>query len=279
MVDFWEAVGAYPLARNALVMALLGSLACGVVGSFVVARRDTYIAAGVAHCVLGGLGAARYLEVVHDWTFLTPLHGAMVAAIGSALVIGLITLYAKEREDTAIGAVWAVGMAAGILFIYKTPGFNQDITGYLFGNILLVSRGDLWLVLALDVLILALVWTFFAELRAVCFDEEFAKLRGLPVQVYTFAFLILTALTVVVLVSVVGIVLVIALLTLPSAIAGRFASSLGGMMALACAVSAALCTAGLWLSYTPDLPAGPTIIVLAGLAYAASLTGSRLLRM
>ena len=267
MLGFWYAVAEHPLARNALAIGLLASVACGVVGTYVVTRRITYIAAGIAHCVLAGLGAARYLNVVHGWTFLHPLHGALVAALLAAGIIGWVSLHTREREDTAIGAVWAVGMAVGILFIYQTPGYNQDLMSYLFGNILLVSTRDLWLTLALDVIIVGLTVVFYPQLQAVCFDEEFARLRNMQVDFYYLLLLGLTAVTVVLLSVVVGIVLVIALLTLPAAIAGRLSGSLGQMMGLACLVCAVFTLLGLSVSYGPDLPAGPTIIVLTGGAY------------
>lgn len=267
MLDFWQAVTVSPLARNALIAGLLASVACGVVGAYVVTRRITYIAAGVAHCVLAGLGAAQYLNVVHGWWWLQPVHGALVAAILAAGIIGRVAMRAREREDTAIGAVWSVGMALGILFIYRTPGYNQDMMSYLFGNILLVTSRDLWNTFLLDVIIVGLAATFHQQLQAVCFDEEFARLRNLRVDTYYMVLLMLTAVTVVVLSMVVGIVLVIALLTLPAAIAGRFAGSLAGMMAGACVLCAVFTSLGLTLSYGPDLPAGPVIILVCGAAY------------
>lgn len=267
MLEFWQSVLTSPLTRNALLMALLASVACGVVGTYVVTRRITYVAAGIAHSVLAGLGAVSYLRAVFGWTFLRPVHGAMVSALVAAAIIGWVTLRRREREDTAIGAVWSVGMAIGILFIYNTPGFNQDLMSYLFGNILLVNTRDLWLTLLLDVGIVTAALLFFRELQAVCFDEEFTRLRNAPVGLYYYLLLALTALTVVLLSLVVGIVLVIALLTLPAAMAGRFANSLQQMMIGATLTCAAFSTAGLWLSYSPNLPAGPTIIALTGGAY------------
>lgn len=279
MFEFWNAALNYPLARNALFIGLLASVACGVVGTYVVTRRISYIAAGIAHCVLAGLGAARYLTVVHGWTFLEPIHGALAAALLAAAVIGWVSLHAREREDTAIGVVWAVGMAIGILFIYKTPGYNQDLMSYLFGNILLVSTRDLWLTLTLDIVILAATVMFYPELQAVCFDEEFARVRNLKVDFYYLLLLALTAITVVMLAMVVGIVLVIALLTLPAAIAGRFAGSLRQMMVLSCLICAVFTLGGLSVSYGPDLPAGPTIILAAGVVYmlvlAVGFTGKK----
>ncbi len=267
MFDFISALFQSPLARNALFIGLLASVACGVVGTYVVTRRISYIAAGVAHCVLAGLGAARYLNVVHGWTYPNPMQGALIAALIAAGIIGWVSLRAREREDTAIGAVWAIGMAIGILFIYQTPGYNQDLMNYLFGNILLVSNRYLWLTLALDGVVLGIAIVFYHQLQAVCFDEEFARLRNLHTGFYYFLLLAITAVTVVLLSMVVGIVLVIALLTLPAGIAGRMARSMGQMMITSCFLCAGFTTVGLAVSYGPDLPAGPTIIILAGCTY------------
>ena len=276
MSEFLDALTRHAFLQNALLAGVLASVACGVVGTYVVVRRITYIAGGIAHCVLGGMGAALYLNRVHGLGWLQPLHGAVVAALGAAMIIGLVSLRARQREDTVIGAVWAVGMAAGVLFIARTPGYAQDLMSYLFGNILMVTRGDLWLIAGLDVVVVAVGLLFYNPLLAVCFDEEFARVRGLPVEFYYLLLLALTALTVVLLVTVVGIVLVIALLTLPVAIAGHFARRMWQMMILATIISIALTTTGLAVSYTPDLPAGATIIVLAGAVYLVVAIGARL---
>ncbi len=267
MSDFWQALGAHAFLQYALLAGLLASLACGVVGSFVVARRISYLAGAIAHSVLAGLGAARYLQVVKGWDWADPLLGALVAGVLAALVMGLVSLKSREREDTIIGAIWAVGMALGVLFMAATPGYGTDLMAYLFGNILMVSPGDLWAMAALDVVVLAVGLGLYRQLSAVCFDEEFARLRGLNVELYYMLLLVLTAFTVVLLAAVVGIIMVIALLTLPAAIAGRMASRLWQIMGLAVVVSAAFTTTGLALSYGPDLPAGAFIIVLAGAVY------------
>jgi zinc transport system permease protein len=277
-VDFLDALPRFAFLQHALLAGVLAGVACGVVGSFVVVRRITSIAGAIAHCVLAGLGAARWLQVVHGQAWASPMLGAVAAALTAALLIGVISLRAKEREDTLIGALWAVGMAIGILFIARTPGYDQDLMSYLFGNILLVRGSDLWLMLALDVVVVALCAALYPQLQAVCFDEEFARLRGLKVELYYLLLLGLTALTVVLLVTVVGIVLVIALLTLPAAIAGQLTSTLRGMMAAAAVLSIAFTITGLAVSYGPDLPAGATTIVIAGLAYLMVLIGRRLLR-
>jgi len=278
MSGFFQALVEHGFLQRAMLAGLMASLACGMVGTYVVSRRITYIAASVAHCVLGGMGAARYCQTVHGCAWFTPLLGALAASLVAAVTIGLISLRAREREDTVIGALWAIGMAAGVLFISRTPGYNEDLMSYLFGNILVVSSLDLWLLLGLDLVVTLTALLFYRQLQAVCFDEEFSRLRGLNVEGYYLLLLCLTALTVVLLVSVVGIVMVIALLTLPAAIAGFFSRSLWQMMLLASAICAALTTSGLALSYGPDLPAGATIIILSGAAYLVAAGGRTLFK-
>lgn len=271
MSEFLNAVRTLPLLQNALLMGVLASIACGVIGTYVVSRRITSIAGAVAHCVLGGLGAAKYFQVTQKWAWCHPLLGATIAAVLSAIIIGWVSLRAKQREDTVISAIWSVGMAVGVLFISQTPGYNEDLTAYLFGSILLVSSQDMWLTVGLDIGILVLGLLYYNRFLAVCFDEEFARLRGIRVELYYLLLLVLTALTVVVLLKVVGIIMVIALLTLPAAVAGFFARTLFQMMIIATLIGITLTTGGIAISYSPSLPAGATTIVLAGVVYAAAL--------
>ncbi len=267
MAEFLTAVRDYSFMQHALAAGLLSSIACGIIGSYVVTRRISYIAGGIAHSVLGGMGLAHYLSVVHEISWLTPLGGAAAAAVVAALIIGLVSIHARQREDTVIGAIWAVGMAVGVLFMARTPGYSQDLMSYLFGNILMVSKHDLIMIAVLDVAVVAAGVLWYKQMLAICFDEEFAALRGLHVRFFYLMLLVLTALTVVLLVTVVGIIMVIALLTLPAAIAGHFTKTLWQMMMLSTLCCAIFTTGGLALSYTPDLPAGATIIILAGAAY------------
>ena len=269
----------FPFLQYALLTGLLVSVACGIIGSYVVTRRITYIAGCIAHTVLGGLGAARYCQTVYHWEWFHPLYGAVLAALVSAVIIGLVSMRARQREDTVIGALWAVGMATGILFIFKTPGYNEDLMSYLFGSILMVSPQDLWMIAGLDILVVIVSVVFYNQFLALCFDEEFARLRGVHVEFYYLLLLCLTALTVVLLVTVVGIVMVIALLTLPAAVAGELTKRLWHMMALATLLTALFTTAGLAVSYGPDLPAGATTIIIAGIAYLLVVTGLRLFKV
>jgi len=278
-MEFIEALRTNALIQNALLAGLIASVSCGIIGSYVVTRRITYIAGGVAHCILGGMGAARYFQLVHGWTWLQPLYGAVAASIIAALIIGVVSLRAREREDTVISALWAIGMAIGILFITRTPGYYEDLMSYLFGNILLVSRDNLYMIAGLDILVVTVGILFYNKFLAICFDEEFARLRGIPVEAYYLLLLCLTALTVVVLTTVVGLVMVIALLTLPVAVAGHFAGRLWHIMILATVISAVLTTVGLAVSYAPELPPGATTIALAGALYLGTVGTKRIIRL
>jgi zinc transport system permease protein len=277
-MEFLHALSEHAFLQYALIAGLLASVACGVMGSYVAARRITYVAGGIAHSVLGGMGLARYLQVTAGWEWLDPLYGAVVAALAAAVIIGLVTLRAKESEDTVISAIWAIGMAVGVIFIWKTPGYGENLMSYLFGNILMVTPKSLWLIMVLDVVVVAAGVGAYRQLAAVCFDEEFARLRGVNVEAYYLLLLCLTALTVVLLTMVVGLVMVIALLSLPVAIAGRLTRSLLRMMLVGAVLSALFTTVGLAISYEADLPSGATTIVLAGAAYLLTVAGSGLFR-
>jgi zinc transport system permease protein len=263
MNEFFIALSEQTFLQSALVAALLASIGCGVMGTYVVVKRITFIAGGIAHSVLGGMGAAVY------FTF-DPLAGALGAAVLAAILIGWIRLRWQAQEDTLIGALWAIGMAVGILFITKTPGYQTDLMSYLFGNILLVSKESLWFMAALDAVLLIVVGAYHRQFLAVAFDEEFAQLRGIPVIFFYLLLLVLVAVTVVLLIQVVGLILVLALLTLPAAVAGHYVHSLGRMMVFATLLGSMISVSGLALSYSPDLPAGPTIILLAGAVYVIS---------
>jgi zinc transport system permease protein len=262
----------YSFLQNALLTGLLASVACGIIGTYVVVRRVSYIADGIAHTVLGGMGAALYFQKVYHWHGVLPIHGALITAMIAAIVIGLVSLWAKQREDTVISALWAVGMAVGIIFISRTPGYSEDLMGYLFGNILMISSDDLWLLGGLDAIIVVTGLLFYNQFLAVCFDHEFARLRGVRVEFFYLLLLCLAALTVVVLATVVGIVMVIALLTLPIGIAALYSRTLWRMMIISGVLCALFTTAGLALSYGPDYPAGATTIILAGAAYLVATT-------
>lgn len=259
----------------ALAVGLLASPALGVIGTLVVTRRISSIAGAGAHAALGGVGVALFLQRVLLWSWCTATVGAVAGALAAAMLVGIVSLTAREREDTVIAVVWALGMSLGLLFLDKTPGY-VDLQGFLFGNILLVTTADLWMTLALDAAVLIPAVLFYNPLLATCFDGTFAVLRGVRTTLFYLVLLALTALTVVLLINVVGIVLVIALLTLPAAAAGCFTRHLWSMMVGSGVLSALFISAGLILSFYFSLPSGPVIVLVAALVYVISLLiGSR----
>jgi len=267
MIGFLEASLQYDFLQHALLGGLLASIGCGIIGSYVVVKRIGFMAGGISHTVLGGMGIAFFLG-------FSPMGGALAAALVAALLIGWVKLHLGEQEDTLIAAVWAVGMAIGILFISQTPGYNINLMSYLFGNILMVTGESLWLMAVLDMLVVSAVLLFYRQFLAVSFDEEFARLRGVPVTLFYLLLLCMVAVTVVLLIQVVGLILVIALLTLPAAIAAQYVHNLGRMMLLATLLGMLFTSVGLAISYEPDLPAGATIILLAGVSYLGSTLAS-----
>jgi len=253
--------------RQSLLVGLFSRIAFGIIGTYVVSRRISYLAGAVSHSVLGGIGGVLWLKTIFQLEWLDPLYGAFSAALLSAFIVGHFGHGAgKQREETMIGATWAIGMALGIIFVDMTPGYF-DITSYLFGDILLVSIRDLQLIIALDLIIILFVGRFYHTLMAICFDEEFARLRGLKVDLFYQLLLGLTAVSVVLLIRVVGIVMVIAMLTLPAATAALYTRTLSGMMLLAILFSAIAIVAGISISYSANLSSGPIIIVCAGVIY------------
>lgn len=263
--------------RYALIMAGLASIPFGIMGTFVTTKRIGYLAGAISHSVFGGIGLALFLQINWGIQWFTPLLGAIIAAVLAAVIVGLISIYGKERDDTIIGTVWAVGMASGLLFIDKTPGYF-DITSYLFGDILLISTGDLVMIAVLDVVVVICSILFFNRFFAVCFDSEYSSLRGISATFFYMLLLILTALTVVLMVRIVGIVLVIALLTIPPAIASGYAKRLWQMMLFSTLLCMGVVWAGIGMSYELSLSTGPTIIVIAGVVYSLSLLMNRFFR-
>jgi zinc transport system permease protein len=270
-MTFLQAIIDNPLLLSAILAGFGASIVSGIIGSYVVVKRIVFISGGVSHSVLGGIGFTLWLERNHGITIATPLVGALAAAIISALLIGWIHLYYREREDSVIAALWSIGMSTGVLFISQTPGFNVELTNFLVGNILWVTPTDLYFLFALDILVIALVLCLHKRFLMVCFDENQARLQGLPVNALYLLLLVLIAITVVVLVEVVGIILVMAMLTIPPAIANIFTSRLSTMMWLAVGFSSLFCFSGTTVSFYLDWPVGATIALIAGLCYVCFL--------
>ena len=256
--------------QNALMAGVLASIACGVIGTYVIIRRMVAISGGISHAAFGGIGIGYYLGI-------EPILGALIFTTGAALTMGELERRAHQHMDTLIGAVWATGMALGILFIYLSPGFAPDLFGYLFGNILLVPRGELLILASLVAVIIITVGLLFNDLLAVTFDEEYATVTNLPVTNLWRILLVLIAFTVVMLIQVVGIILVIALLTLPAAISREFAVDVKTMMIGAALLGMAFTTTGIFLSAALDVPSGATIILIGAGVYAGVLVLKRVL--
>lgn len=254
MPSFLDALS-YEFLRNALVAGVVASVLCGVVGTFVVVKRLAFLSDGLSHAAFGGMGVCYFLGV-------NPLIGAVSAALAAALALGSMDDETVKSYDTVIGVLWAVGMAVGIVFLYLSPGFAPNLTTYLFGNILLVSRQEILLILAFAVVVLAILALFFQGIVAVAFDEVFARVQGVRVRLLMSLLLTMIALTVVVLIQVVGIILVVALLTIPPVISLMLFKDLRGVMTCSVLTGVGITLSGLVLSFYFDLPSGPAIILL-----------------
>jgi zinc transport system permease protein len=272
MLSFIEALMTYPLLLSALFAGFAASIVSGIIGSYVVVKRIVFISGSISHSVLSGIGLCIWLERAKGVEWASPLYGALVAAILSAFVLGWIHLYYKEREDSVIAALWSIGMAVGVLFISQTPGFNVELTNFLIGNILWVTKTDLYILWGLDFLVILIVFCLHKRFLAICFDEEQARLQGLPVNALYILLLVLIAISIVLLIQVVGIVLVMTMLTIPAAIANCITLRLSFMMLWAIVISSVLCFIGNATAYYLDWPPGATIALIAGVAYILSLS-------
>jgi zinc transport system permease protein len=252
-----------------LIIGLMGSLSFGIVGSYVVVRRISYAAHGMSHAVLLGIGLVLFLNHLLPWN-LPPLAGAFAAALLAAWIIGSSTLYAPHRADSVVSAVTVLGLSGGLIFLARTPGYFDPMS-VLFGDILLVNLSDAWRIGLLNLLVILTGVLFYVRLQMVCFDEEFARLRGINVEFWFVLLMMLTAVTVVIMMQIVGLILVTALLTLPVMTALQFSCSLRQSMILSSGVCSVCVTGGLALSYAFDLPCGPVIVLLAGGVYLTSL--------
>jgi len=250
----------YGFIQHALIAGILVSLAAGVIGSLIVVNRMVFLAGGMAHASYGGIGMAVY--------FGFPIFlGASLFTVSAAMLIAYLTMHKRHRMDTFIGLIWAVGMAIGVIFIDLTPGYNVDLMSYLFGSILAVSTQDIYFMGGLLAIIIFVMTFWYRDILAVSYDSEYAKLRGVNVRFFYTLILILSALTVVVAIKVVGLILVIAMLTIPVYIAEKLSTSLFSMMVISGLIATLFTLVGLWFSYTYNLTSGASIILVS----AASL--------
>lgn len=249
----------YEFIQNALIAGILVSLISGIIGSLIVSNRMVFLAGGIAHAAYGGIGIAIFTGIP---IFL----GTSVFAVIAAVIMSFVTMKNRENIDTFIGLVWAVGMAIGIILVDLTPGYNVDLMSYLFGSILAVNKDDIYFMGSLFVVVLFAVTFWYRDILAVSYDAEYAELSGINVRFFYTLILILSALTVVIAIKVVGLILVIALLTIPIYIAQKLSSSLYSMMIISGLTASLFTIIGLWLSYTFNLTSGATIILVSAVS-------------
>lgn len=254
----------FEFMRNALFAGVLVSIACGIIGSYVVVNRTVFISGGIAHAAYGGIGLGYFLGI-------DPIVIAIPFSLAAALLMGLIQHHTRQHADTLIGVLWAIGMAMGIIFIDLTPGYAADLMSYLFGSILAVPRSSVLIMLAMNVIIILTVYLLYDQLLAISFDEEYARVLSIPVEPLYLLQLGLTALTVVLTMRVVGLIMVIALLTIPPAISRQFVTKLHQMMILSSILGISFTLIGLTLSYHFNLTSGATIILVAGIGFLLSM--------
>jgi zinc transport system permease protein len=258
MLDMFE----YQFIQNAFIAGILVSMTTGIIGSLVVTNRIVFLAGGIAHTAYGGIGLAIYFG-------LSIFFGATVFAVAAAILLAYLTYENKERSDTIIGLIWALGMAIGVILVDLTPGYNVDLMSYLFGSILAVSSADTLYMLFVLLLVVGSIFLFYKQFLAISYDSFFASLQGVNVKFFYAFLLVLSALSIVISIRVVGLILVIALLTIPVYIAERLSSSLLSMMVISSLISTFFTTLGLFISYTYDLTSGATIIIVASLGLLA----------
>ncbi len=263
-----EAIFTYQFMRNAALAALLGSIVCGIMGVFIIEKKLVMMSGGIAHTSYGGVGLGYLLGI-------EPIIGAFVFSVLAALGIGVLKRRDVTRSDVLISLFWALGMAMGILFIAMMEGYPPDISAYLFGSILSVTRLDLAIIVALTVLVIIAFLVLYADWQVFLFDEDFARTRGVGTKRLDTLLMILIAVTVVVLIRVVGIILVLALLTAPAATAALFTTRLKTRVALAIVISALYSFGGLWLSYRMNIASGAAIVILAVICYLLALLFAR----
>ncbi|MGI6777528.1 MAG: metal ABC transporter permease [Acetivibrionales bacterium] len=253
----------YSFLKNAFLASILASVACGIIGTIIVEKKLVMMSGGIAHSSFGGIGLGYFLDI-------EPIIGAFIFAVASALGIAAINKKSRTNTDVLMGIFWSMGMALGVLFISFTPGYPPDMSSYLFGDILTVSRMDIAIMLVLDIVAVFIVVSLYNFIKAYLFDEEFAAVLKAKTTLVEYIIFILIAFTVVVLIRVVGIILVIALLTAPPAIAKLFTYSIKRIMIYSILLGIIFCFTGLWLSYKLNIASGASIILLAGIVYIVS---------
>lgn len=245
----------YAFFRNALWGSLLASIACGIIGTYIVIRRLVFISGGITHASLGGLGIGFYFG-------FNPILSAMLFSVLSAFGIEWLSTKQGVREDSAIASFWSLGMAIGIIFIFLKPGYAPNLTDYLFGNILTIANSDILYLGILSLFLIALLWLFHRQILYIAFDADFAKTRGIAVRTFEYLMMFCIAVSIVLSIRLVGVVLLMSLLTIPQMTANIFTSNFRKMIFLSIWISFFCCVSGLILSYYLNVPSGAFIILL-----------------
>lgn len=250
----------YQFLQNAFFSGILASIVCGIIGVIIVEKKLIMMSGGIAHTSYGGVGLGYLMG-------FEPIIGAFLFSVCAALGIGYIKRKGTAHSDVIIGLFWSLGMAMGILFIFLMPGYPPDLSSYLFGSILSVTKADLYLMISLTIIVLIVITVLFNDWKAYLFDEEFASIRGIKTAFLEYLLLVLIAMTIVVLIRVVGIILVIALLTAPAAAAGMFTQNLKTRMFYSVVLGIIFCMAGLWISYVLNIASGAAIVIFSVMCY------------
>lgn len=250
----------YQFIQNALIASILASIVCGIIGVMVIEKKLVMMSGGIAHTAYGGVGLGYLFG-------FEPIIGAFVFSVSAALGIGAIKRRGGVQSDVIIGLFWSLGMALGIVFIALMPGYPPDLNSYLFGNILSVTKAELYLIILLTFFVAFIVIALFHDWKAYLFDEEFASIIGIKTVFLEYLLLLLVAMTVVVLIRVAGIILMLALLTAPAATASQFSKKLKSRMVFAVIFGVFFCIIGLWISYKLNIASGACIVILSVVSY------------
>ena len=256
----------YTFFQHALLGSLLASIACGIIGTYIVTRRLVFISGGITHASFGGIGLGLFAGI-------SPILSAAVFSVLSAFGVEWLSRRKDMREDSAIAVFWTLGMALGIMFSFLSPGFAPDLSAYLFGNILTINQTDLWMLGILALLLTGFFYLFIRPIVYIAFDREFARSQGIPVQVFEYALMMFIALTIVACLRMVGIVLVISLLTVPQMTANLFSHRFHRIIWLSIGIGYLRCLGGLMISFYLNVPSGASIIFFSIIIYAICKTG------
>lgn len=259
----------YTFFQHALLGSLFASIACGIIGTYIVTRRLVFISGGITHASFGGIGIGLY-------TGVSPILGAAIFSVLSAFGVEWLSKRKDMREDSAIAVFWTFGMAIGIIFSFLAPGFTPDLSAFLFGNILTITLTDIWMLVILSLILIVFFYFFLTPIIYIAFDREYARSQRIPVRLFEYILMMFIALTIVACLRMIGIVLVISLLTLPQMTANLFTHSFKKIIFMAIGIGFISCSGGLLLSYQLQVPSGASIIFFSILVYAFCKMGKTL---